>query len=643
MGRIDEEDALKTAARFAKAKAQQAAVSNPESEARMLDRRRDFMLLSGRVFFESIIDGSDLMPIRYLETGQEAARSVGRVYLPPADGRGSGYATGFLIAPGLLMTNHHVLPSAAAALSATVTFDAEDGMNGLPNTPRVFALDPLRAFVADTKLDFAVVAVRPRAGDGTPLAKYGYLRLHEETGKVVRDEYVTIIQHPNGRQKHIAARNNQVRVYVYDMDLPESERNDNDFLYYATDTLKGSSGSPVLSDQWFVVALHRRGVPKTQQVGEKTVILRRNGNPAADDDPDEVLAYESNEGVRISRILTRLDELGKTASEADKAIAKYVASAVREAAGAVIDGPFAARAEGYTPLRESRAGTTVPAPLMLEVTRRKLSIFPNDAGYDPNFLTGFTVPLPVPDQALKQELAPRTDKPDEVWLPFRHFSTLMHARRRMPVMAAANIAGHLKPKGAMPTRPTWSYDPRIDEDHQPDDSIFSQMVQRGHMAAREYVYWGKNADEVKMADLHSFTLTNACPQMGSFNGQNGEWFQVERLVMAGSKAEDLKIIEFMGPIFRADDPEYDSLRGPGSDAEFGTRIRIPLRFWKIVLWVEGGALQHKAFLLDQRQELEDAGPLEMSLEAPEGVETTTVQAIAELTDLNWDGLLALLA
>lgn len=78
-------------------------------------------------------------------------------------------------------------------------------------------------------------------------------------------------------------------VYPYDDDLTPEEQAANNFLYYATDTLKGSSGSPVFSDQWFVVALHRRGVPETKQVGGKTVVMRGNGQPAADDDPDEVI------------------------------------------------------------------------------------------------------------------------------------------------------------------------------------------------------------------------------------------------------------------------------------------------------------------------------------------------------------------
>lgn len=40
-----------------------------------------------------------------------------------------------------------------------------------------------------------------------------------------------------------------------------ARRADNAYLYSATDTLKGSSGAPVFNDQWYVVALHRRGVP----------------------------------------------------------------------------------------------------------------------------------------------------------------------------------------------------------------------------------------------------------------------------------------------------------------------------------------------------------------------------------------------
>lgn len=117
-----------------------------------------------------------------------------------------------------------------------------------------------RLFLSDQQLDFAFSAVSIRAVDGTPLSRYGDLRLFGASGKIVRSEYATIIQHPNGRQKHIASRNNRITVYPYDDDLADKDKAANFFLYYSTDTLRGSSGSPVFSDQWNVVALQRRGV-----------------------------------------------------------------------------------------------------------------------------------------------------------------------------------------------------------------------------------------------------------------------------------------------------------------------------------------------------------------------------------------------
>lgn len=212
----------------------------------------------------------------------------------------------------------------------------------------------------------------------------------------------------------------------------------------------------------------------------------------------------------------------------------------------------------------------------------------------------------------------------------------MHARRRMPVFAAVNIDGAAKPEGGMPRRPNWSFDPRIDESHQPDDSIFSAMLERGHLAARDYVYWGANADEIAQADTHSFTLSNVCPQIRAFNAHK-EWYEVERQVADAAEAEHRRVTEFVGPILRATDPTYDDLRGTRSRATVGTGIRIPLQFWKIIAWLEGGALKHRAFLLDQHEELVAAGPLEMALTAPAGVKQVTVAEISALTDLMFAG------
>jgi len=598
MARIDVPDLLKTAERYAFNLSKQEGQKNGsldalQLEAEMEDKRRDFLRLSERVFFESIVEGSDLLPLRYLGTGQMAAKAVGRIQVSLADGAGEGFATGFLVAPGLLLTNQHVLRSPSWAEVATLTMDAEDGVDGLPLVPRIFRLMPDRLFIADEKLDFCFVAVAARAVDGTALDEYGHFRLFAETGKIVRGEYATIIQHPNGRQKHIAARDNRISVYVYDDPADAATGAGNDFIYYTTDTLRGSSGAPVMSDQWYVIALHRRGVPLVRARGGEAVVMRRNGKVAAPDDPEDVLAFVSNEGVRISRVLARLKEIAESPGATLAVSAAAALHLVVAAAGRPSQGPLLAPTRGYAPAQDDAPARPFGRP-RLEIVRRKLSLFPEDRGYREDFLQGFRLPLPRPSTGLAAELAPRLDRPDRHLLPFRHFTTAMHARRRLPVFAALNISGSLKPEGSMGRRPPWSYDPRIDPEHQPDDSIFSNQLQRGHLAARDYVYWGEDEEEIREADVHSFTLTNVCPQIARFNG-NREWYEIERQVTAGAQAEALAITEFVGPIFSGDDPLYDDLRRGRQRTGAGTGIRIPLRFWKIVFWVEAGALRHRRF------------------------------------------------
>src|SRR5262245_58367403 len=60
---------------------------------------------------ERLMGGNELSPINYLMLGLVAARSVGRVILRE-NGSVVGHATGFLAAPGVLVTNHHVFPEA---------------------------------------------------------------------------------------------------------------------------------------------------------------------------------------------------------------------------------------------------------------------------------------------------------------------------------------------------------------------------------------------------------------------------------------------------------------------------------------------------------------------------------------------------
>lgn len=627
------EDMLQVRKRFEHWSRQQdaAAGGDHQVEATMLNQRAKFMAAGDRVFFERVLTQSDLMPIRYLALGQLAARPVGRIRINVL-GEGEGHATGFLVAPGLLLTNWHVLKRIEYARSASVSFDAEDDLDSLPRPTRTFVLRPDDVFLSDEKLDFCFVSVAPHSVEGVALREYGYLRLFDGTGKITRGEYATVIQHPNGRQKHIAVRENKIIVYLYDGEAAVDEE-DNDFLYYATDTSQGSSGSPVFSDQWYVVALHHAGVPKTEMRNGQRVVLRVDGTVARDGDPEAMIAYEANEGIRVSRIFKRLQAISQQAGASGQQ-AGLILSRLNAIAREAGDGPFD-RALVTRNLQPMRAGRDATLPVE-ELTRRGLDAFPDDPGYgyDPMFLD-HPLPLPKPRPELARELAPRIDQPNEVLLPFRHFTTCMHARRRLPAFAAANLSAQGKP-ASLPQRPKWSLDPRIDEAHQPDDSLFSRMLQRGHMAARDHVVWGATRQERTEADRHSFTLTNVCPQLSAFNGSGGEWGKIERCIDQALEADGERCSVFMGPVFRADDQDYDDLRGDGSDAEWGTGIRIPTRFWMVVAWKGEATVEHRAFFLDQGEELREAGPLEFDFAPPTGVRETTLKRVERATDLAFD-------
>jgi len=233
---------------------------------------------------ERVLDTNDLMGLRFFEQGLQVARAVGRVHISDGAGDNQGFGTGFLVAPRLLLTNHHVLTDADQAGHSKVEFNFQEGASGELRATQCFALAPQELFLTSEELDYSLVAV----ADDDGLAAFGWLPLIEDTGKLLVGETVNIIQHPNGEPKQLAIRNNQV---VDELEL---------YLHYRTDTDPGSSGSPVFNDQWEVVALHHSGVPKRNERGE---VLTSDGRVWEEWMGEQRIAWEANEGVRVSRLV----------------------------------------------------------------------------------------------------------------------------------------------------------------------------------------------------------------------------------------------------------------------------------------------------------------------------------------------------
>lgn len=239
------------------------------------------------IALERILGTNDFMGIGFLEKGLSISHAVARVQIKSSQGAVVGYGTGFLVSPRLLMTNNHVLEAREAATASLAEFNFQVGLDGQFKVSRVFQLAPEEFFLTDPTLDYTLVALRP----DPVLAEFGWLRLIQESGKLMVGEWVNIIQHPNGEPKQLALRENRV--------VDELER----FLHYQTDTAPGSSGSPVFNDQWEVVALHHSGVPERDPQGNVLTTDGRRWEPWMG---EHRIAWKANEGARVSRLVAHI-------------------------------------------------------------------------------------------------------------------------------------------------------------------------------------------------------------------------------------------------------------------------------------------------------------------------------------------------
>ena len=212
---------------------------------------------------EAIIGAPNFKQLWWLRAALEASRSVARVKFP------SGSATGFLVDADIFMTNHHVFWNKSIAAQATLQFNYEYKSDGSQADIDEWKCDPENMFKTNPALDYSIVRVKKKDGQDAGDV-WGFLNPRHKNFVIRKQQRVNIIQHPKGRHKEIAFRDNHVKFVG------------NNYIQYLTDTEKGTSGSPVFDDRFNVVALHNQRVP----------------------DPNNPDRYYRNQGYRIDAILS---------------------------------------------------------------------------------------------------------------------------------------------------------------------------------------------------------------------------------------------------------------------------------------------------------------------------------------------------
>jgi endonuclease G, mitochondrial len=647
---------------------------------------------TAQIRLERIIQGNDLDSINYLAKGTLASHSVCRIQLKDARSNLLGYATGFLIGPNVLITNHHVFGKPADAANSIADFDYELDVQGMERTPVRFAFEPAKLFYTSDKLDFSIVAVAPVSQTGgRNLTEFGHLPLSGEPGKADPGEYLTIIQHPSGQTKQVCVRENKLLKYV------------GDSVWYLTDTTPGSSGSPAFNRFWQVVALHHAGVPRKNNKGETLAKDGRVWDPSMD---ESLIDWIANEGIRVSAIVADL----KVAVGNHPLVKPLLDQPMLPAPPPPVAPeksrvPFGPKDYGNDLWLEQSGDTTslvVPIRIPLSVIKQDrpdipiepkppapitpaitspvgdtrigaLTGLPMEAvhidqstlgsrpGYKPNFIGSgkLSVPLPKIPASLKSRIATLEGKPSQSELKYFNYSVVMNKERKFAFFSCVNIDGGLQQDVGKREGDSWKRDPRIDDDFQIGDEFYKKQktfeadrdenpFDRGHLVRRLDATWGETVAEAKEHGDDSFHFTNATPQFFSFNQGKQLWAGLEDFTRDILLKGEEKGIVMNGPVFDGPDADDDALPDPSGqphkDPTFGG-ISIPKYFWKILITkADGGGLKAMAFLMSQRNlvmgidRIKEADILEKLSAEDVSVFQVSIADLTKLTKLDFGSL-----
>jgi endonuclease G, mitochondrial len=551
--------------------------------------------------------------------------SIGRIELPNSSIPYGG--TGFVVGPGLVMTNRHVARLFAEGLGsrrlvyrsgdAAVDFKRE---KETPEGDRSAVVQVREVVMIHPYWDMALLRVEGLPANARPL------RLGVRAPEELNDREVVAVGYPALDPRNDLTVQNQVFGGIYEVKRfhpglarvrrrVRSFENEVDALTHDSSTLGGNSGSAVIDVQTGeIVGLHFAGLYLDANFAVPTYELARDSRVV-------------DAGLNFAGRLSATDDWAGSWANADGGERR---APDRDAGARRQDGPVAAGGTAHwtipiqvsvslgQPTMAGRPGVAV-APGVEARAMQVPKIYPNlkaRDGYQADFLDGEDVPLPKLT-AKGEKVAAEVDD-GEYELKYHHFSVVMHRKRRLALFTAANVDWRPKSRqvdGEVPTRrqlteipdgmaEEWATDRRISLEHQLPDVFFTKdrtAWDKGHLVRRDDVCWGESdlSDDRKFKDIQkangdTYHTTNCSPQVAGFNrpAADDNWGDLEKMVQQETKSE--KVILFSGPVLADDDREFQ-----GRDLNGEVWIPIPSRFWKVVVAATDEGPRAYGFVLEQ--------------------------------------------
>lgn len=220
---------------------------------------------SGELLPEAIFDQSNIVDVVVLKKAWNHQASVGLI--------SKGPSTGFLVSSNLIVTNHHVFSQRDDIFGRTMKFNYQlDEVGGFAQQ-KEYQFDEGGLFFSDGAMDIAIAQLV-----GSPSNDFGIVPF--KGARPLKGGAALVIQHSGGLPKKISFGDTEIKEI-----LPGGV-----FFQYLSDTLSGSSGSPIFDERFDLIGVHHAGK------------LTPDGNN-----------YFRNEGISFRAMLERLPNEVKAA------------------------------------------------------------------------------------------------------------------------------------------------------------------------------------------------------------------------------------------------------------------------------------------------------------------------------------------